>query len=222
MKNIVLAFAAVTALSIASCKKEDKAPSNSASVMFVNGSAGTDKVYVSSNGATIQSATNIAFLKNTGYQYVTAGTNNITYYLSNIGTPLKAATTSFAANAHYSVFAGGIITSPSMVIITDDLTAPAAGKAKVRFVNLSNDTLSEAVTVGTISIATGITANTYSSFTEVASGSYTIKAGDPSDISTVVTTGPQQLDAGKSYTIMLTGTMAGSGTSALTLTIINN
>jgi hypothetical protein len=222
MKNIFLAFAAFTAFSIGSCKKEDKAPDNSASVMFVNGCAGTDKVYVSSNGATIQSATNLAFQKNTGYQYVTAGANNLTYYLTNIGTPLTAASTSFTANAHYSVFAGGIITAPSMIIITDDRTAPAAGKAKIRFVNLCNDTLSETVTVGTINIATGITANSYSSFAEVAPGSYTIKAGDPADISTVVTVGPQQLDAGRSYTIMLTGILAGTGTSALTLTIINN
>ncbi|MBS1689965.1 MAG: DUF4397 domain-containing protein, partial [Bacteroidetes bacterium] len=60
-----------------------------------------------------------------------------------------------------------------------------------------------------------------SSFTSVTPGSYTIKAGDPANISTVVSVA-QQIDAGKIYTVVLTGTLSGSGTSGLTLTVFKN
>ncbi len=222
MKNILFALSAMCMFSFVACKKEEKAPSNSARVMFVNGCAGTDKVNVTSNGNTIQAATNLAFLKQSGYQYVAAGSSNITFMLANLGTPLKAGSTSFTAGTSYSVFAGGLITNPSIVFTTDDLAAPASGKAKIRFVNLSMDTLSETASANTTTFATGITSQSYSSFAEVAAGSYTIKAGDPADISTVVSTPSMQLDAGKCYTVILTGTMLGTGSSALVLTVITN
>jgi len=222
MKNILFALCTLCICSFIACKKEEKAPSNSARVMFVNGCAGTDKVNVTSNGNTIQAATNIGFLKNSGYQYVTAGSSNITFMLTNLGTPLKSGSTSLTANTNYSVFAGGLITNPSIVFITDDLAAPASGKAKIRFVNLSMDTLNENASANTTTFATGVTAQSYSPFSEIAAGSYTIKAGDPADISTVVSTTSMQLVAGKCYTVVLTGTMLGSGSSALTLTVLTN
>ena len=222
MKKIFLSFSILAIAGFSACKKSSPAPSNSAIVMFVNGSAGTSSIDVSTNNNKVQAATNLAFLVNSGYQYVTAGSENIAIVLTNLGTPLKSATANFTANAHYSVFAGGLVTNPSIVVTADDLAAPSSGNAKIRFVNLSNDALTETANIGTTAFATGITSQSYSSFSEVASGSYTIKAGDPSNISTVVSVGPSQLSAGKIYTVMLTGTLSGTSTSGLTLTIINN
>ena len=222
MKSVILLFSVLLVIAFAACKKSNSSPANSASVMFVNGCAGTTNVDITSNNTKITAAANLAFLKNSSYQNITAGTDSITFVLTSIGTPLKTHTSIITANVHYSVFVGGLITGPSYVILTDDLTAPASGKVKIRFVNLSNDALSETANAGTIAFATGITAQYYSSFTEIASGSYTIKAGDPADISTVISVGPTQLDAGKIYTVMLTGTLTGSSSSGLTLTVIGN
>lgn len=221
MRRMILSLSVLALVSFAACKKSDSTPSNSASVMFVNGTAGTTNVDVTANSTKVQSGTNLAFLKGSGYQSVTAGSQNIAFVITSLGTPLKSTTTSFTAGSHYSVFAGGIITNPSIVITTDDLTAPASGSAKIRFVNLSNDSLSETANVGSTAFATNITSQTASSFTTVTPGSYTIKAGDPANISTVVSVA-QQIDAGKIYTVILTGTLSGSGASGLTLTVFNN
>lgn len=221
MRKVIVASLAFALLGMAACKKNDSTPSNSASVMFVNGTAGADNVDATSNGTKVQSANNIAFLKGSGYQSVTAGSQTVSFQLTSLGTSLKSATANFAAGAHYSVFAGGIITSPSIVITTDDLSAPPSGMAKIRFINLSNDSLSETANLGTTAFATGITSQSSSSFTNVAAGSYTIKAGDPANISTVVSVA-QQIDASKIYTVILTGTLSGSGTAGLTLTVFKN
>ena len=224
MKNIILSLSILSFFAIGSCKKSSPAPANTANVMFVNGCAGVANVDVSANSTKVAAATNLAFMKNSGYQNITAGTDSITFVLTSTGTPLKTNTSSYTANSHYSVFIGGLVTGPSAVVLSDDLSAPASGKAKIRFVNLSNDALSVTANAGTIAFATGINAQTSSSFTEIASGAYSIKAGDPANISTVVTLGTSttQLSSGKIYTVMLTGTLTGTGPSSLTLTLINN
>ena len=224
MKNILLSLSILTIVGFAACKKSNNPPPNDAHIMYVNGCAGTSNVNVTSNATAVPAATNMAFLKNSGYQGLTAGNDSIAFVLTNLGTPLKGGTTNFAANTYYSVFVGGLVTGPAFVVTTDDLSVPTSGNAKIRLVNLSSDALSETGNAGSIAFATGVTAETFSSFTEVAAGSYNIKAGDPSNISTVVGlgTGATQLSAGKIYTVMLTGTLSGSGNSGLTLTLINN
>jgi hypothetical protein len=192
--------------------------------MFVNGCAGTGSVYVTNGSTKVTGASNIPFAGTSGYQYTTAGSPDITFYVSSLGgtDPLKSFTASFTAKTHYSVFVGGIITNSSYVVTADDLSAPSSGNAKVRFINLSNDTLSENVAANTTSIATGITSLQASSFTAITAGTYIIKAGDPANIGSVVSTASLSFSAGKIYTVILTGTLSGTGTSGLTLTVLNN
>jgi hypothetical protein len=223
MKKILSLF--VVAAAFAGCSKSsNSAPANSADVMFVNGCAGTGSVYVTDGSTKVTGASNIAFAGTSGYQYIMAGSPDITFYVSSLGgtDPLKSFNASFAANTHYSVFVGGIITNSSYVVTADDVSAPPSGNAKVRFINLSNDTLSENVAANTTSIATGITSLQASSFTDITAGTYIIKAGDPANIGSVVSTASLSFSAGKIYTVMLTGTLSGTGTSGLTLTAINN
>jgi len=225
MKKLFFSFSVIAAIAgFAACKKSSSSPSNNASVMFVNGCAGTTGITATVGTTQVSNAGNLSFLSNSGYQNVTAGTDSVGFVLTNLGTPLKSGTSTLAANSHYSIFVGGLITAPSYLLLTDDLTAPtSSANAKVRFVNLSNDTLSETAYVGTSTIASGITSQTAGTFAQVAAGSYTIKAGDPSNISTVISTSnPIQINAGKIYTVILTGTTLGTGTSALALTIIGN
>lgn len=223
MKNTVYSILTLAVIALLpACSKNNSSPSTTANVMFVDGCAGTTNVDVSVNNTKISAATNLAFLKNSGYQQIIKGTDSISFVLSNLGTPLKSASSTFAVNSYYSVFVAGLITGSAIVITNDDLTVPTSGNAKIRFVNLSSDALSETANVGNTAIATVITSQGVSAFSQVAAGSYTIKAGDPSNINTVVSIGPQQLSAGKIYTIMLTGTLSGTASSGLTLTLINN
>jgi hypothetical protein len=223
MKKLFHAFSVILIIvGLASCSKSNSSAPTTASVMFVDGCAGTTNVNISVNNTQIAAASNLAFLKNTGYQQVTPGTDSITFILANLGTPLKTATNALTAKVNYSVFVGGLITGSTFVILNDDLTAPSSGNAKIRFVNLSTDADTVTANVGNTAIATGIVSQGSSPFTQIAAGSYTIKAGDPSNINTVVSVGPQQLNAGSIYTVMLTGTLSGTGISGLTLTVITN
>ncbi len=227
MKNaLVVLVALLTVVGIDSCKKKDPAPSNTGSVMFVNGCAGTlPAIDAKADNVNIGGALNLAFPSSSGYKYVMAGSPvNLSYTLTNVGTPISNQSVTLATGKYYSAFCAGIITSPSFLFTTDDMSAPAASSAKIRFVNLSKDDLKVTANAQTTVIGTGIKSMEISSFIQVTAGDYELKAGDPSDISTVVSTEPKTmgLGAGKIYTLMLTGSKAGSGVSALKLTLINN
>lgn len=204
------------------CKKSDSTPA-SASVMFVNAATGTSSVSVSANGTV--AASNIGFTNNSPYAHVAAGTNvNIIFSVngSGISTPLVSGTKTLATNTHYSVFAGGLFTDPSLVVVTDDLTAPSAGMAKIRFVNLTSDNINASCFVADTKLDSNITYTHYSPFIEVSPIVDKITMLDPANPTNSVQLVSQTLNAGKIYTIILTGSATGTGASALSLTMINN
>jgi len=227
MKKAFLALSVLAVIiAFTACKKTNSTPANTANVMFVNGCAGTNNVDVSVNNAKLTSASNLAFLKNSGYQSVTSGTAvPVAFSLTATGTPLINATESLTTNAHYSVFAGGLVsgTSTSLVFSADDLTAPASGMAKVRFVNLSSDNLNVSCYVGTPKIDSNVSLGTVTPFFSItAATGVNVLFQDPAFPTKLAQLATQNFSSGKIYTIMLTGTYTGSLTSVLTLTVINN
>ncbi len=223
MRNIFISVCILAAGAIfTGCTKNKSGPNTNASVTFVNGCAGVSGMYGKVNGNNVGSS-NIAFFGTSGYQTVTAGAENISFYLtgSAAGTLLSTGTPTLVAGNKYSIFIGGIITAPSFTTITDDLAAPASGNAKIRFVNLSSDNLNGRFSVGVQTLDSNITYTHCSPFYEVAAGNYTLKGGG-NDISTVATIPSVVLGAGKIYTLMLTGSQSGTATSALTLTVLSN
>jgi hypothetical protein len=222
MKKILLSCSVLAIVAFAACKKNSPAPSYTAQVMFVNGCAGTVNINVTVQNAAIAGATNLGFLKNSGYQGIPGGSDNLSFILSSTGTPLISTTSSFTANLNYSVFLGGLVNNCAPLILSDDMTPPASGSAKVRLVNLSHDTLSLTGNAGSVAFATGITSGTASSFATITAGTYIIKAGDPSNIGSVVSAPSQAYASGKIYTLIYTGTSTGTLSSILTLTVIPN
>ncbi len=205
------------------CSKS-AAPLNSADVLFVNGCADAGFVSVKANSISVSGATGIGYLANSGYKYVTAGTGvNLTFFEDNGVTPLANQAENMVAAVHYSAFVGGVASNPIYIFTTDDLTPPAAGNAKVRFVNLSPDNINESVTANDTLIAQGIGVNTASSFYEIAAGYYVIGAFDPGNKNMVINGDSLVLAKGKIYTVMLSGSQTGTGiTMAPALTFINN
>ena len=212
----------VTALMLYSCSKNNNAPANSSGVMFVNGCAGTN-VDMKADGKLVQGATGIGFQKTSGYRYLTAGSAvNIAFYLVD-GTPLVSSAVNMTASKNYSIFTGGLVTSPTFLLVSDDLSSPtSSSNAKIRIVNLSHDSLNITAYAGTNSFASGVGINSASAFSQVQAGLYELKAGDPANISTVISAGNQMLSAGKIYTLLYTGSQSGSGLSALKISLVNN
>ena len=208
------------------CKKKDPPPANKANVMFVNGCAGSlPAIDAKANNANVDGALNMPFRTWSGYRYVTGGVPvEIAFYLTNVGTPVSKGSGTLSINSHYSAFCGGLITAPTFLLTQDTLTAPAQGMAKIRFVNLCNDNLAVDATAQGAVIGKGVRTREITSFIEIPAGNVELKAGDPTDISTVVATEPtaQLLAAGKIYTMMLTGSTSGTGDSKLRLKVVNN
>jgi hypothetical protein len=67
---------------------------------------------------------------------VEAGTRNIKVNVSGTSTTVINADLALSKDQNYSVFAIDSVSKISALVLTDDLTAPASGKAHVRFVHL--------------------------------------------------------------------------------------
>ena len=224
MKKALLSLSVLTVIiAFSACKKKDVAPPNTANVMFVNGCAGTNNVDVYINNVKQNNASNIGFLKNSGYQSINSGSGiNIAFLLTQQGTPLSNSTQTLNVSAHYSAFTAGLVTGTSLVFTTDDINTPTAGKAKVRFINLSSDNLKTSCYVGTTKLDSNIGYQAYTPFYEVTATTTKVAMIDQNILTNSGQINSQQLSAGKIYTFMLTGTASGVSTSVLTLSVINN
>ncbi len=206
---------------LAGCTKSS-APLNSANVMFVNGCVSASSVSVKANSASVDGASGIPFLGYSGYQPVTAGSGvNLTFFLSS-GVAFANRAVNIAAPNHYSAFVGGDIANPTYVFTTDDLTPPSKGNAKLRFVNLSPDNISETITANDSIVAQGFGPDSVSAFYLLRAGKYALGMFDPRNDSISTTTDSLVFTSGKIYTVMLTGTQLGSGATGLVLTTTKN
>ena len=105
---------------------------------------------------------------------VPAGSNvNLTFKTGNgsVNNILYTNGFNLVANNNYSMFFGGPVTNPCQLFIQNDLTAPASGMARVRFVNLSSDTSSFNVFYGSVKVASGLTYQSVSPVFEVPADS---------------------------------------------------
>ncbi len=226
MKSICLTISILSiALAFSACNKDNTTAPNSANVMFVNACNGSANIDTKVNGTKLSAGSNLAYFASSGYQSVTAGTGvGIDFLVTALGTSLSNGTANFSAGSNYSVFAGGIITAPTFVVTSDDVSAPTSGNAKVRFINLSSDALNESFYLGSSNqkLDSNITMSAYTPYFEVAAGSAKVLVQDPLQPLNLAVINSQTFVAGKIYTIMLSGTASGSGAAVLTLTVINN
>lgn len=151
------------------------------------------------------------------------------------------------AGKYYSVFITGRVQAPEVVVTTDDLTRPEAGKAKVRVIHLSPDApsldIAGTVNANLAALEVIFGGNTYkkmSDFKSIAPGFYRLQlreAGSPTAISTSTATNQtapcffctgsaapeftMNLEGGKIYTLVIRGyrTPAGAGQVANPLSV---
>ncbi len=205
---------------LSACTKSS-APLNSANVMFINGCLSASSVTVKANSVPVNGGSAIPFLGYSGYQSVTAGSGiNLTFLSSGVAFANRAV--NITAPNHYSAFVGGDVANPVYVFTTDDLTPPSKGNAKLRFVNLSLDNISETMTANDSIITQGIGPDSVSAFFLLRAGKYALGMFDPANDSIGTTTDSLVFTSGKIYTVLLTGTQLGSGTTGLLLTTTKN
>ena len=159
------------------------------------------------------------------YQSISSGKRELSVTKKDVTDILVKADATLAADKSYSVFVADK-TGNALVFVADDLTAPAADKAKIRFINLSPD-------AGSLDIAvTGKTevllakkafkeSTDFTNTTEVgAEINFEIRENGKA---TVLATLPKvKIEKGKVYTIYAKGLKAATDDTKLGLTVLTN
>ena len=81
----------------------------------------------------------LSYTRNTAYLEVNSGTRNVKIRVTGTSSVLIDANASFDPEKSYSIFAIDSLIKISALQTLDELTAPAAGKAHIRFIHLSPD-----------------------------------------------------------------------------------
>lgn len=230
MKHLIwktFALAMIT-LTLVSCDDDDddmEVPK--AQVMVVHASPNAPAVDVRINNTV--ALTNLAYPTNSSYTAVNAGNTNLKVSPAGTTTYVIDANVNLAANTNYSVFAIDSVTKIKAAVVTDNLAAPAAGKAHVRFFHFSANApaVDIAVAGGPVlfsnrSFNDQVTNTSAINFTPVDAGSYTLEVRAAGTTPAILTIPNVTLTAGKIYTVFAKGFLGGTGAQALGAQIIMN
>lgn len=224
MKKQFLAFAPALLMAavftMSSCEKEEE--KTYANVLVAHASPDAPGVDLLVDGSKQNSAA-LNFPNNTGYLKVESGARNIKVNVSGTSTTVINADLTLDANKNYSVFAVDSVSKISAVVVADDLTAPASGKAHVRFIHLSPNAPAVDVALDGGAVVFGNKAFKESTaFTPLDAGSYDLEVRVAGTSTVALDLDPITLEAGKIYTVFAKGFLTASGAQALGAEIIVN
>lgn len=167
--------------------------------------------------------TNLTFPNFTSYLEVNAGTRNIKVNVTGTSTTAIQANLNFEANKNYSVFAVNNVASIEPLVIEDNLSAPASGKAHVRFIHLSPNAPAVDITTTTGAVVfSNYSFKGYSAFTPLDAGTYNLQVRLAGTSTVVLDLPGIALANGKIYTVFAKGLVGGIGSKALGAQIIVN
>lgn len=224
IRRAVQAFLPATLL-LAACSKSDvpaPAPAvDQGQVVFINAASHiaptTLKFLVDNTQKASQD-----YGTSSGYQAIPTGSRAV-QVTAGTQTALNQ-TITVEKNKNYTFVATPVASTSAVggLLFADDLTAPAATKARIRVINLGQSLatpirLAQATAVaGAGVIVSDVAANAASAFTEFIPGSYSLFISDNMNNSLVVVgdgtgtgAGTKNYEAGKLYTVVVSGT-AGS------------
>ncbi len=165
----------------------------------------------------------LTFPNNTGYLEILSGTRNVKVNVSGTSTTAIEADLNVSPSANYSVFAVDAVANISALVLSDDLSSPAAGKAHVRFIHLSPDAPAVDVTLPDGSIVFGNKSfKEFTEFTPLDAGTYNLEVRVAGTSTVALNLNGITLEDGKIYTVFARGFLNGAGDSALGAQIISN
>ncbi len=227
MKNLIFALAiSLSAFTFIGCDDEETpvspTPETSNSLVKVI-HASPDAPGVDLLVDNTIAGTNLTFPNNTGYLTVPSGTRNIKVNVTGTMTTVIEANVNFMGNKNYSVFAVNSVSNIEPLLIEDDLTAPAQGKAHVRFIHLSPDAPAVDITLTDGTVVFGNRAfKDFTAFTPLDAGTYDLQVRVAGTNTVALDLPGITVEAGKIYTVFAKGFLSGTGQEALGAQIIIN
>jgi hypothetical protein len=226
MKKSFLALTSATLfislVMLSSCKKDEEVTKSYAKVLVTHASPNAPGVDLLVDNSK-QNTAALSYPSNTGYLQVEAGTRNIKVNVSGTSTTVINADLALSKDQNYSVFAIDSVSKISALVLTDDLTAPASGKAHVRFVHLSPNAPAVDVALTGGAVVFGNKAfKDYTAFTPLDAGTYNLEVRVAGTSTVALPLPGITLQAGKIYTVFAKGFLGGTGSEALGAEIIAN
>lgn len=169
-------------------------------------------------------ARDLQFAGNTNYRYTWSGPRRVLVNVANTSTRVIDANVTLAPRTFYSVFATGTVADLKPLVLVDDLRAPAAGKAHVRFVHLSpNAPAVDVAVAGGGPVVFGNKAfREYTPFTPLDAGTYDLEVRVAGTNTVALPLPNVTLQPGKIYTVYAKGLLGGTGSQALGAGVIVN
>lgn len=225
-QTLRFAFTGLLAISLfSSCKKNDPydfEDTIAADINFINASpdAPAAQLYVED---VLRTPSSVAYGQASGYNKTFLGDQDVVIKSTSGEATLSSSHVQFDAYGSYTFFLVGQNSSLGLITVTDDLTAPAAGKAKIRFVNASPNAASASLSIGGNIIATNQSFRAVSPSVEIAAGTYAVVLTNvASGITTTNTTAGASFQSGKIYTVYAKGLVGNTSTATFTAGIFNN
>lgn len=191
-------------------------------VLVVHASPDAPGVDLLVDGIVVNAQT-LEYPNNTGYLSPSAGTRNINVNVSGTSTTVIDATLTLVPNAAYTVFAADVVSNITPVVFEDDLSAPASGKAHVRFIHLSPDAPAVDITLTDGTVVFGdIEFKESTAFTPLDAASYDLQVRLAGTSTVALDLPGIVLTEGKIYTVFAKGLVSGNGDQALGAEIITN
>lgn len=214
-KVIIAAFA--LAIGFASCSKTKSTPIQISGLSIIHASPTTEKldVYIDNTRAT---ATDFAFGTKMDYLNAYSGNRRVDVAKQGTSVSLKSEVITLDPQLGYSLFVIDKLENVKFLLLKDDLTAPATGKAKVRFVNLSpdSDPLDLAVVGKTDPIATNKAFKDFSTFEVIdAADKVTFNVKNKTTGAILATLTDVKIETGKIYTVYAKGLKASTDAPTL-------
>ncbi|WP_421942928.1 DUF4397 domain-containing protein [Pedobacter sp.] len=221
--KIILSLLAVT-LFFSACKKdwENSDSITVSGIGFVHASPGTGALDFIVGG---QRANNVDFTfgKDLGYYGAYPGTRlfgiakkDTLKYLSTLDVTLKP-------GVFYSAFVVDVLPAPKILVFEDDLKAPEADKAKVRFINLSPDApaLDLAIQGKDAALFTAKAYKESTAFISIdPSDNYTFQIKEGANVT--ATLPATKIEKGKIYTLWAKGLKSKTDSTKFNLAILSN
>ncbi len=218
MKKAISIFAsailAVSIFTLSSCEDDEKI--TYANVLVTHASPDAPGVDLLIDDVKVNTQP-LTYPNNTGYLDAETGTRNIKVNVAGTSTTVINGDLDLEVDKYYSVFAVDQVSEITALVLVDDLTMPAAGKAHVRFIHLSPDAPAVDVAVASSGavVFSDIAFKESTVFTPLDAGTYNLDVRVAGTSTVALVLPPVTLQAGKIYTVFAKGFLAGTGAQAL-------
>ncbi len=220
----MLMIALTTVFSFSACSDDEDAatPAAAGKLMIIHASPDAPAVDLLLDGTKLNSSA-VNYTDNTAYISAAAGTRVLKVNVAGTSTTALQASLSVVSGKNYSVFAIDSVSNLSGLVVEDNLAAPAAGKAHVRFIHLSPDApaVDVAVTGGGV-VFGNQSFEDFTAFTPLDANTYNLEVRLAGTSTVVLPLPGIVLTAGKIYTVYAKGFVGGTGAQALGAEIIVN